>query len=305
MRNRTSILLLLISSCTVVHAQQVADLNYMPKIAKPMYESGKGTIIYIDEGHYNFHTRDGRYKPFAGLLERDGYVVKSSKGAFETEKLAGVKMLVIANALNKVNSMGNWWLPTPSAFNPKEIAVIDHWVKAGGSLFLIADHMPWPGAAAALANLFGFTFFNGFTINVVNPSYFWRSNHTIAESPMANGRDSTEMITSIPNTEGQAFSYPADAKAILLFDKTAMLLLPDTAWQFNSKTPIINIGGWAQLAAKHYGKGRVVVCGEASMFSAQIGDPGRRKMGMNRDDAPDNYRLLLNIIHWMDGKLDK
>jgi len=39
------------------------------------------------------------------------------------------------------------------------------------------------------------------------------------------------------------------------------------------------------------------------MFSAQIGQPGNRKMGMNRDDAPDNYKLLLNIIHWLDGNL--
>jgi len=65
-----------------------------------------------------------------------------------------------------------------------------------------------------------------------------------------------------------------------------------------------NIEGLAQGAFKKSGKGKVVVFGEASMFSAQIGDPGRRKMGMNKDDAQDNHKLLLNIIHWLDGKLE-
>ena len=49
---------------------------------------------------------------------------------------------------------------------------------------------------------------------------------------------------------------------------------------------------------------RIIVFGEASMFSAQIGEPGNRKMGMNKNDAKDNYKLLLNSIHWLDGILD-
>jgi hypothetical protein len=83
-----------------------------------------------------------------------------------------------------------------------------------------------------------------------------------------------------------------------------MMLMPDTAWRFHSKTPIINIHGWSQGAFKKHGKGRIVVFGEASMFTAQLGGPDKRKMGMNREDAKDSYKLLLNIIHWLDGKLD-
>lgn len=83
-----------------------------------------------------------------------------------------------------------------------------------------------------------------------------------------------------------------------------MILMPDTAWNFHSNTEIKMIEGWVQGAFKEYGNGRMVVFGEASMFTAQIGDPGRRKMGMNREDAKDNYKLLLNTIHWLDGKLD-
>ncbi len=298
-----TILLCTVISCAA-YAQQVPDTSYDPEIPNPMYAKGKGTVVYIDEGHFNFHTKGGRYKPFATILEKDGYVVKSYTGLFETEKLSQVKILVIANALNKENADGNWSLPTPSAFTPKEVTALDNWVKNGGSLFLIADHMPWPGANAKLASVFGFTFHNGFNIDVINPSYFLRSNRTVVPNIITTGRDSSETIYSIPNTEGQAITIPDDAHSILMFDNNAMMLMPDTAWVFHSTTPLINIAGWSQAAYKQYGKGRVVVCGEASMFSAQIGEPGKRKMGMNRFDAPDNYKLLLNIIHWLDGKLN-
>ena len=60
----------------LLFAQQVPDLDYNPKIINPAYTQGKGTIVYIDEAHHNFHTRTGRYAPFAQLLEKDGYVTK-------------------------------------------------------------------------------------------------------------------------------------------------------------------------------------------------------------------------------------
>jgi hypothetical protein len=43
--------------------------------------------------------------------------------------------------------------------------------------------------------------------------------------------------------------------------------------------------------------------GEAAMFSAQLAGPQKRKVGMNDELAKQNYQLLLNIIHWLDGKL--
>ena len=290
------------ATCSL-YSQQIPDLSYDPEILNPAYKSGEGSVIFIDEGHHNFHTMEGRYKPFAQLLQKDGYVIKRSTGEFNKENLASCKILVIANALNKIN-INNWVLPTPSAFSVEEISILQEWVLAGGSLFLIADHMPWPGANEKLAGRFGFKFLNGFNIDVVNPSYFWRSNGTIVENSITSGRDSSEKINKIPNTEGQAFYYPDDAKPILLFSSTSMILLPDIAWEFHNKTPIRNINGLAQGAFKKSGKGRVVVFGEASMFSAQIGNPGKRKMGMNKEDAQDNYKLLLNIIHWLDGILE-
>jgi hypothetical protein len=243
---------------------------------------------------------ENRYKPFALLLEKDGYVVKGYKGEFTRKGLNAGKVLVIANALNRFN-LDRMFLPTPSAFTKDEIGVVRDWVSDGGSLFLIADHMPWPGANADLASVFGFTFYNGFNFDVINPSFFRRSDKTIRDNVITRGRNGDERVREIPNTEGQAFQIPSDATAILVFNNSSFLLMPDTAWVFHENTRMIRIEGWSQGAFKTYGKGRVVVFGEASMFTAQLGQPGGRKMGMNRCDTGDCHILLLNIMHWLDG----
>lgn len=284
-------------------AQQVPDLNYNPKIENPVYRIGTGSVIMVDEGHNNFHTKNGRYSPFAKVLEKDGYTLKAYEGVFESKRLEEAKILVIANPLNEIN-IDNWTLPNPSAFTEEEILILDKWVRQGGSLFLIADHMPFPGATERLAATFGFEFVNGFNVSIVNPAFFWRANQTIATNIITTGRDSTETINKIPMTEGQAFRIPPDAEPILIFDKRSIMLIPDTAWVFRSDTPLMTIEGLSQGAFKKHENGKVVVFGEASMFTAQIGDPGRRKMGMNNENSEDNYKLLLNVIHWLDGLLD-
>ena len=142
-------------------AQQVPDLKYNPPIPRPAYASGMGPRVAIDEAHHNFHTADGRYRPFAELLRRDGYRVAGLGKPLSAESLKALDVLVIANALHERNEE-DWSLPTPSAFSVGEIAAVHAWVEKGGSLFLIADHMPFPGAAGELAMAFGVVFSNGY-----------------------------------------------------------------------------------------------------------------------------------------------
>ncbi len=52
-----------------------------------------------------------------------------------------------------------------------------------------------------------------------------------------------------------------------------------------------------------YGKGRIVVSGEAAMFTSQRSDGGR-SIGMSSPEVPQNQQLLLNIIHWLDGLIE-
>ena len=73
---------------SILFSQQVADINYNPEIPKPEYAPGEGPVVFIDEGHHNFHTKNGRYKSFSNLLERDGYQVGEYKGALTRGNLS-------------------------------------------------------------------------------------------------------------------------------------------------------------------------------------------------------------------------
>ncbi len=284
-------------------SQQIADESYDPKIEDPVYEKGKGPIVYLDEAHHNFHTKDGRYKGFTKVLESDGYVVKPYKKAFTKEELAKGKILVISNALHESNRRA-WYLPNPSAFTQEEIDEIKVWVHQGGSLFLIADHMPMAGAAQDLGSTFGFEFTNGFALDTVQrgPSFFDTKEGSLIENAITNGRKPEEKVHQVTTFTGQAFKIPADAKPILVFDERYVNLLPDTAWAFKKETPRHNLKNWYQGAYKKHGAGRIVVFGEAAMFTTQLAGPNKIKVGMNHPDAKQNYQLLLNIIHWLDHK---
>lgn len=283
-------------------AQQVPDTSFTYNIIQPAYERGKGPVVYIDGGHYNFHTKEGGFCAFAKLLEQDGYIVRSLNSKIPD---AGVpdecKILVIANALN-ISSVDNWLNPTLSAFSEDEINVLKTWVENGGSLFLIADHMPFAGAAYDLGKAFGFEFLNGFAFTGERtrpPSVFNFENNTLQKSSVVTGSNDAEMINQVATFTGSAFKIPDGAVPVLTFLKEHYSLQPDTAWQFSENTKSQNLDGYCQGALLNFGKGRVAVFGEAAMFSAQIVN-GTRRVGFNSEDAPQNAQFTLNVVHWLD-----
>jgi len=180
------------------YTQQIGDPDFNPTILNPAYPPGEGSKIYIDEAHNNFHTMDGRYKPFADLLARDGYIVSPLKDSFSQESLKNVDILVISNALNTRNTE-DWTLPTPSAFTNDEINYIASWVENGGSIFLIADHMPFPGAAEEMAKRFGFKSNNGYALDTTGTGtvLYIRSDGTLGDNIITDGRNEQEKVDSI------------------------------------------------------------------------------------------------------------
>ena len=58
--------------------------------------------------------------------------------------------------------------------------------------------------------------------------------------------------------------------------------------------------GSAQGLALEYGRGRVVVLGEAAMLTAQVAR--RQPFGMNLPDN-DNARFALHVMRWLSGRL--
>jgi hypothetical protein len=115
---------------------------------------------------------------------------------------------------------------------------------------------------------------------------------------------------------GQSLIAPEGATPLLKFSGSAReaattddLNAEDAAVRGPDKAAIgsrsQSVAGRVQGLAMTFGKGRVVVLGEAGMFSAQIvraADGTERKFGMNTA-GHDDQQFALNVLHWLTGIL--
>jgi hypothetical protein len=298
---------LLLALSVPAQGQQIADTAFMPPVPRPAYKEGLGPLVLLDEAHHNFHTTTGRYLAFTRLARRDGYRVVGNAERFSAKSLAGAKILVIANALNERNANGDWVLPTPSAFDSSEIAAVRDWVRAGGSLMMMSDHMPFPGAMGALAEVFGVHMMNGFAMENGGQGRgiftHTRAAGALHDHPITRGRSPNERVDSLKVFTGQGFRIDQGLPLVTIKRTDVVMLMPVTAWQFSDSTPRTSATGLLQGAAIPFGRGRVAIFAEAAMFSAQVTGANRSPMGMNDPTAPQNPRFVLNVLHWLSGLL--
>ena len=278
--------------------QQQADPEFNTSVENPAYKR-EGPRVMFDEAHHNFHTTEGRYKPFVDLMMSDGYRVIRNRQSFSKQRLETYKILVIANALGAEEDDDAG--ADSSAFNDDEITAVYDWVKDGGALLLIADHAPFGGAAAALASKFGVDMSKGYTFdpeNSVAPTQliFSRENKLLGNHPITEGRNEKERVNLVRTFTGQSLKGPEGSAGILNLASTAF-----DRPAFTAETSV-SAAGRAQAVAFKFGKGRVVVQGEAAMLSAQIAGADKHPLGMNVP-GNDNRQYALNLMHWLSGIL--
>jgi hypothetical protein len=294
---------LVLGSVGPLGGQQVADTLFAPPIPDPAFAAGAGPRVGIDEAHANFHTAGGRFQAFARLLTRDGYRVGTVTAPFDAAVLADLDMLVIANALGDT---ANVVVPVRSAFTDDEIAAVRAWVEQGGALLLIADHMPFPGAAAALARAFGVHFIDGYAVSGRRgvPSFmFRRVDGSLAPHAVREGRTSAERIDSVLTFAGQAFRATVDVEPVFVIPEGALVVMTHRWGVVTDSTPRFAADGLLQAATLSHGRGRVAFFGEAAMFSAQRAGPEGEPMGMNAPAATQNPGFVLNVLHWLSRAL--
>jgi hypothetical protein len=275
---------------------QRSDPNFDTKVARPAYAKEHPRVLF-DEAHHNFHTTNGRYKPFAEVIANDGFRVIPNKEKFAKSLLSKGDILIIANALG-AEGMGADGASN-SAFSEAECNAVRDWVQEGGSLLLITDHAPFGSAAQSLANRFGVDMSKGYTSDPSNSEgdetslVFTRKNNLLGDHPIMKGRDDSERINRIQTFTGQSLKGPPGSVAILK--------LGDTAVDAGEDGTPKSAAGRAQGIAFPFGKGRVVVMGEAAELSAQLA--GNERFGMNVPGL-DNRQMALNIMHWLSGLLE-
>jgi hypothetical protein len=290
----------LVQFFVLVQSQQISDPNFNPHVEHPAYTKSFPRVMF-DEAHNNFHTTTGRYKPFVDLIFSDGYHVAANRKPFTKESLQTFKLLVIANALG-AEEMDDEGADKP-AFSEQECEAVSNWVRNGGALLLIADHAPFGAAAEILAKRFDVEMSKGFVFDVENsvsdnPTLliFSRENKLLLDHPITQGRNDNERINRVQTFTGQALKGPQGASQILLLAATAR----DQANPMGGEKK--SVAGQAQGLAFKFGKGRVVMLGEAAMLSAQVAGPKHFPMGMNVP-GNDNRQFALNIMHWLSGLL--
>lgn len=268
-----------VSSCD--DSRQMADSNFNTKVTRPAYTNEHPKVLF-DEAHKNIHTADGLYKPFVSLITNDGYQVVPNKEKFSPKTLDGYSILIIANAQSPTDSQVE-----SSAFTDEECDAVRDWVQAGGSLLLITDHAPTGAVAENLAKRFNVEMSKGMTEDAKNYDasssdttqlVFTRENGLLPEHPITQGRDESEHINRVMSFTGQSLKAPENSTAFLkLGDSAQNRAAKIEVEQSGSDTRVkIKYGeptpavGFAQAVVLQFGKGRVVVLGEAAMLTAQV-----------------------------------
>lgn len=281
---------------------QMADPNFNASVANPIYKKN-GARVLFDEAHNNFHTTGGRYKPFADLITNDGYRITPNREKFSATTLRTYRVLVISNALGSPR-MGDEAASDP-AFSEAECDAVRDWVQSGGSLLLIADHAPMGSANQILAKRFDVDMSKRYTRDEQNADkeannagfiVYTAESGRLARHPITQGRNPREEIKKVIAFTGQSLKGPPNSVAFMKLADTAQDVMPGP-----NNAPV-SAAGRAQGIAMKFGRGRVVVLGEAGMLSAQVAGPQRVPFGMNRPGL-DNRQLALNIMHWLSGKL--
>ncbi len=305
---RSLILAILCVASLSFAQQQVNDSGFHTQVDHPTFAS-KRPRVGIDEGHKNFHMRDGRYKPFAELMESDGFAV-SAAPAFDARALKGVDILVVANAMGDVRdpAPGSAMASMTPAFTQKECDAVRDWVRGGGSLMLISDHVPWGDGSLIMAKEFGVEMGRGIVMDAKNSDnnptrlVFSRENGLLGNHAILRGRNASEQVRKIIAFTGQSLTIPASATVLMkLSDDATESFDPQDQLKVEAGIPAgQKIIGRAQGLAMPFGKGRVTVFGEAAMFSAQVATVNGQsfKMGMNVP-GNDDRQFALNVMHWL------
>ena len=280
---------LLLNSC-----QQYAVSKYSEPADLSLNEAARPVIV-LAEGHNNFGKRDSFFAEMEAFLAREGFEFRQHMGAITREALEGVSILHTDNALAPENQ-DNWTLPTPSAFTTEEISVIHDWVRDGGSLLMVIEHMPFGGSYEDLARAFNIETSNGFAVdkrllndyseeNISHAGYFVfsRDAGSLGDHPILAGRHPRERIESVAADVGSAFRLPAGTVSLLTFASDAISLEPSVSWEFDSTTPCRPVSGWSQGGVMKVGKGRVAVLGDNFPY--------------------DHPQFTVNLYRWLSGQL--
>ena len=164
-------------------------------------------------------------------------------------------------------------------------------MRNGGSLLLILDHAPYGKSGGAMAEAFGIENRNVGTFDRLSRDpevdttkamtiLFTRSKGLIGEHPIVKGLDSLTTYT------GESLMGPPNSSVLLSLSPTAY----DEDWLPETRQRRYrSAAGRSQAVAFEYGKGRIVMLGEAAQTRPEF---------LSRSNR-DSWKFLLNVMRWL------
>ena len=125
--------------------------------------------------------------------------------------------------------------------------------------------------------------------------------------PILANDDPESSINSVITFTGQSLSFDSTWTSILQLSNSAQNYYTRTDAKIATldSSKFFPVPGQSQLIACEYGKGRIVIAGEAAMFTAQEVRIFFKtiRAGFNIDGY-DNKKFVLNVIHWLAFEID-
>ena len=247
-------------------AQQFADPEFDSKVDRPAF-TDRHPVVYVDAAHNNFHTADGRYKPFAELLNNDGFSVASNNKKFTTEALKGCDPRGFERSgiagdetagSSKPRVRADRVRCRPRLDSGRGIAPLDRRPSSLWNVERDSGHQAGCGNGQehdARPDQRG--------TRIPGTVEFLRLNKLLGDHPILTGRDGSERIDRVVTFTGQSLKGPEGSVMLLK-------LAPSAFDQSRPNIPGRNAParGRAQGLAFTLGRGKVVVLGEAAMLSA-------------------------------------
>ncbi len=231
--------------------------------------------VIFDNSHGQYETIHGAYSSFADDLVAENFAV-SSYDAFDTDFITASDVVVV---------------PYCSVFfTAPEKAFLENYVLQGGGLFLLSDWGTFGDRVGDLANIFGYSFDNSYSI--ISDTDDNEPPSSDPNQPVYSGANIHNHSLSVDVSDVQMFygtailGTPADAYNIITTDTDG------TSLWFNGTV----LNGASCYAASKFGMGRVVVSSDANF----IEDDSDYDMDGTFDyDEHDNDNLVVNSIRWL------